>query len=54
MPKKSCPILYSKLPYKVGQDFLDIQYTLYTYNIGDVIVASNLFLGALYTARYLY
>ena len=25
MSKKSCPILYSKFLYKMGQDFLDIQ-----------------------------
>ena len=24
MPKKSWPILYSKFPYKMGQDFLNI------------------------------
>ena len=26
MPKKALPILYSNLPYEMGQDFLDIQY----------------------------
>ena len=26
MPKKSCPILHSKLSYKMGHDFLDRQY----------------------------
>ena len=27
MAKKFCPILYSKILYKMGQDFLDIQYS---------------------------
>ena len=28
MPKKTLPIIYSKLLNKMGQDFLDIQYTV--------------------------
>ena len=31
MPEKSRPILYSKLPYEMGQDFLDIQNTEFTW-----------------------
>ena len=44
--KKTWPILYTKLLYKVGQDFLDIQYELYfsgkcgVLNIGMIIVAT--------------
>ena len=27
MSKKTCPVLYSDFTMKIGQDFLDIQYT---------------------------
>ena len=33
MFKKSWPILYSKLQYKMGQDFLDMQYLLWTLEV---------------------
>ena len=36
MSKKSWPILYSNLLYKMGQDFLDMQYwTVQAYPIFD-------------------
>ena len=42
MSKKSCPILYSNLLYKIGQEFLDIQYTFFTisyfHNFGHSVV----------------
>ena len=57
MSKKCWPNLYRKLLYKLGQDFLDIQYTIFFYltqissklhnrllsNLGYQLSSSNLF-----------